>query len=307
MASKALPALILRQLQQSEPDAKFTATLPRVQSSSGKRYFVKIGSPREMEQYVGEEKSLRAMHAAAPGLVPQMIASGVIGADGEATDGSGKPYFVSEYKDIGSLSDKGGVRLGERLAEMHRCKSENGKFGFDVPTFCGATRMRNGWYDTWEECFDVKIGDLLGSLKEEGRSAGVVKKGEEIRRRVIPALLGKLDVEPVILHGDLWSGNAGTDSATGEPVIFDPSSYYGHNEADLAIARIFGGFPKSFYKTYEEHLPRTEPAEEYELRADLYELFHYMNHAVLFGGGGYASSAERKMDTLLRWADSSKL
>ena len=49
---------------------------------------------------------------------------------------------------------------------------------------------------------------------------------------VIPALLGPLEIEPVLLHGDLWSGNTGTDSHTGEPVIFDPSSYFGHNETE---------------------------------------------------------------------------
>jgi hypothetical protein len=51
----------------------------------------------------------------------------------------------------------------------------------------------------------------------------------------------------------------------------------------LAIARIFGGFPKSFYTAYHEHCPKTEPVEEYELRGDLYELFHYLNHTALFG------------------------
>lgn len=30
----------------------------------------------------------------------------------------------------------------------------------------------------------------------------------------------------------LQSGNAGIDKATGQPVIFDPASYYGHNEAE---------------------------------------------------------------------------
>jgi hypothetical protein len=30
----------------------------------------------------------------------------------------------------------------------------------------------------------------------------------------------------------MQSGNTGTDTATGEPVIFDPSSLYGHNEAE---------------------------------------------------------------------------
>ena len=114
-----------------------------------------------------------------------MITSGVLGTDGEDTDGEGKPYFVSEYKDIGSLSDKAGAALGKKLAEMHRYKSENGKFGFEVPTFCGATRMRNGWCDTWEECFSVKIGDLLEASKGEGRSGKVVQKGEEVRRRCV--------------------------------------------------------------------------------------------------------------------------
>lgn len=46
---------------------------------------------------------------------------------------------------------------------------------------------------------------------------------------------------PVILHGDLWSGNKGVDGDTGQPVVYDPSSYYGHNEADLGIMHMFGG------------------------------------------------------------------
>ncbi|EEB98414.1 hypothetical protein MPER_02080, partial [Moniliophthora perniciosa FA553] len=92
-----------------------------------------------------------------------------------------------------------------------------------------------------------------------------------------------LVIQPVLLHGDLWSGNAGTDSSTGQPVIYDPSSYYGHNEADLAIARIFGGFGSTFFAEYHKHLPKSEPQSQYELRCDLYELYHYLNHAVLFG------------------------
>jgi fructosamine-3-kinase len=60
-------------------------------------------------------------------------------------------------------------------------------------------------------------------------------------------------------------------------------SYHHHVEPSLAIARIFGGFPRSFFEKYHEHLPKTEPADQYELRGDLYELYHYLNHTVLFG------------------------
>lgn len=61
--------------------------------------------------------------------------------------------------------------------------------------------------------------------------------------RAVPVLLSDFEPapRPVILHGDLWSGNIGYDKSTNSPVIYDGSSYYGHGEADLGIARMFGG------------------------------------------------------------------
>jgi len=81
----------------------------------------------------------------------------------------------------------------------------------------------------------------------------------------------------------LQSGNVGVDKSTGQPITFDPASYYGHNEADLSIARIFGGFPKSFFTTYHEYFAKTEPVSQYDLRMELYELFRYLNHTLIFG------------------------
>lgn len=231
-------------------------------------------------------------------MAPQVFAA--VYPDG-STAASERPYFLSEYRDITSLASnsKAGEELGRRLAaELHAHKSTKG-FGFHVPTFCGATRQENGWHQSWEECYSAMIGSLLTKLRDKGRFSELCAKGELVRSKVIPHLLRPLKIEPVLLHGDLWSGNAGIDSSTGQPVIFDPSSYYGHNEADLAIARIFGGFPRSFFEKYHEHLPKTEPVDQYELRGDLYELYHYLNHTVLFGSS-YAGSASRKMDALLR-------
>jgi fructosamine-3-kinase len=51
----------------------------------------------------------------------------------------------------------------------------------------------------------------------------------------------------------------------------------------LAIARMFGGIPASFFTTYEACHPTAEPENEKRLRGDLYELFHYLNHTLLFG------------------------
>ncbi|KAG7452347.1 fructosamine kinase PKL/CAK/FruK [Guyanagaster necrorhizus] len=270
-----IPQTLLEQLKKVNPAAEFSGSLPRIRSSLGDTYFAKVGRPSEAEQYKGEVESLKAINTAAPGLAPKIIASGV---------DNGHPYFISDYKDLRGLSDNAGAELGKRLAtELHQYSSDRG-FGFHVPTFCGATRMKNGWFDTWEECYSEMIGDLLSQLKGKGaRYNKLCRKGEEIKARVIPRLLGPLKIKPALLHGDLWSGNTGLERLTGRPIIFDPSSFYGHNEADLAIARIFGGIPQSFFAVYHQHFPKTEPIEQYELRGDLYELFHYLNHTILFG------------------------
>ncbi|KIK70733.1 hypothetical protein GYMLUDRAFT_65949 [Collybiopsis luxurians FD-317 M1] len=287
-----LPSAIQSELTKIEPDAQFTGSLGgKVQSSNGNVYFVKLGSTSEEEQYTGEAESLKGINIGAPGLAPKVFSSG--------TFQDGKPYFISEYKNIGHLTDSGATVLGKRLAtELHAYKSQDG-FGFSVPTYCGATRIKNGWCDSWEKCFSEMIGDLLEKLRKKGRYQELCTKGETIRKEMLQPLIGPLKIEPVLLHGDLWSGNVGLDRATGEPVIFDPSSFFGHNEADLAIARIFGGFPPSFFTEYHKYRPKTEPKEQYELRAAAYELFHYLNHTVLFGGA-YESSAMRKMDVLVK-------
>ena len=58
-------------------------------------------------------------------------------------------------------------------------------------------------------------------------------------------------------------------------VIFDPASFYGHHEFDLAIAGMFGGFTTQFYDTYHQLIPK---AEGFAVRHKLYTLFHYLNH-----------------------------
>ena len=99
---------------------------------------------------------------------------------------------------------------------------------------------------------------------------------------------------PSLLHGDLWGGNYAFDSA-GRPVIFDPAVYYGDREADLAMTELFGGFNREFYAGYQKAWPLDAG---YEVRKVLYNLYHILNHANLFGGG-YASQAESMMDRLL--------
>jgi protein-ribulosamine 3-kinase len=213
MVHSAIPPHILKQLERIEPGAVFSDGLPQISSSSGKTYFAKVGSPKEKEQYVGEAESLRAMSLAAPGIAPSLLAFGFVDKNGEemkttgesgedhhtsGPDDHSRPFFISEYKDMSPLTERSGRILGRRLAtELHNYTSPNhglleggdggggagagGGFGFGVPTFCGATRLRNGWYETWERCFDVLVGDLLSTLEARGGYSELCRRGQDVR------------------------------------------------------------------------------------------------------------------------------
>ncbi|KAG9119451.1 hypothetical protein FRC07_005512 [Ceratobasidium sp. 392] len=221
-------SFLIEKLKQLFPDLTFTAANgPRITSSSGSTYYAKAGSSSESEQYRAETRSLELMSAAAPGLCPNVVL---------ASHTDDRPFLISDYRDLSSLSSSAGASstLARRLAtELHAFKSENGKFGFECPTFCGATKVDNGWYDTWESAYSAMIGGLLDKLEKRGSYKELCVRGREVQERVIPHLLGERlkGVEPVLCHGDLWSGNVGADS-NGNPAVFDPSSYYGHNESE---------------------------------------------------------------------------
>lgn len=89
----------------------------------------------------------------------------------------------------------------------------------------------------------------------------------------------------VLLHGDLWSGNAMADEL-GSPVILDPACYYGHREAEFGMMRLFGGFGPKCEAAYAEIWP-FEPG--FEQRFRLYQLYHELNHLNLFGHAYYAA------------------
>ena len=81
----------------------------------------------------------------------------------------------------------------------------------------------------------------------------------------------------------------------GMPFIYDPASYYGDRETDLAFTYMFGGFSSSFYQAYDSVYP-LDPG--FKFRKILYNLYHELNHYNLFGGG-YASCAQSSIQQLL--------
>lgn len=183
----AAHAVIVEAIQAADPSASIEDVKPpRIRTSSGKEYYFKLGSPKDADQFIGEAEALKEMHIAAPGLAPKIVAYGVLSGDGAsrgATGGGGKPYFVSEYKHLGSLTEAAARKLGRRMAtELHTYKSTHG-FGFAVPTYCGNTRQDNGWFDTWEECYDALIRGLVTKLENQGGFDDLCRKTNLVRKK----------------------------------------------------------------------------------------------------------------------------
>ena len=77
--------------------------------------------------------------------------------------------------------------------------------------------------------------------------------------------------------------------------LFDPASWWADREVDLAMTRLFGGFGADFYAGYAEEYPTSIDSDE---RVEIYNLYHLLNHANLFGG--YVDQSRARLKRLAR-------
>ena len=150
-------------------------------------------------------------------------------------------------------------------------------FGFPVEGFIGTTYQKKGMEDNWTDCFlNLRIIPQLSKLKPN------ILEKETINKVIEKIKLELLSHKPInsLVHGDLWSGNAGMDKS-GKGVIFDPASWWADNEVDIAMTKLFGGFRKEFYEEYYKIFPIKQG---FDKRIIIYNFYHILNHANMFGG-----------------------
>lgn len=253
----------------------------RVTAADGQHLFVKRGEPAAAEAFTAESEALAEL--AKPGAlrVPRPIAHGVI---------AGQAYLATEYVELAREVAEVEA-FGAGLARLHATSAQ--AFGWRRDNSIGPTPQPNGWLGDWAEFWrERRLGPQLRLAEADGQPR-LAERGWRLAER-LPALLAGHAPPPALLHGDLWAGNYGGDE-TGRAVIFDPAVYYGDRETDLAMTELFGGFPAAFYRGYEAVWPMNAG---YATRKHLYNLYHLLNHAHLFGGG-YAGQAERTIERLL--------
>ena len=198
--------------------------------------------------------------------------------------------LLIEWIDMHNFDQK---KLGKGLGELHLKSAESNPkmFGFPVEGFIGTTDQKKGLEDNWIDCFlNLRIIPQLLILKSKILDKEMINK---IKEKIKSELLNHKPINALV-HGDLWSGNAGMDK-NGKGVIFDPASWWADNEVDIAMTKLFGGFRKEFYEEYHRIFPIKNG---FEKRIIIYNFYHILNHANIFGGG-YLNQVEDYVKAIL--------
>lgn len=203
-----------------------------------------------------------------------------------AKETDGLPGLIlMEYLQPASKTSGFDERLGRGIAALHRKTAA--AFGFHHSNYCGTTLQDNTWTESWPEFFaERRIWDIVQQIK---MARGILAEELKIYEKLvvkIPDLLRHQAV-PSLIHGDLWSGNYMFTS--GGPALIDPAAYYADREMELGMMQLFGGFSTQVWSAYHDEFPLEEG---WQRRVRLYQLYHVLNHQLLFGGSYGFQAAE---------------
>ncbi len=235
-------------------------------ASENRRFFVKTNEKIYLSNFEAESEGLDHLRQCQLFKVPQVICSGVV---------SDHSFLVLEHLTMTEGEPSDWYSAGQALATFHKSHSQQ-MYGWQDDNYLGLTQQCNRWAKKWNYFYaEQRIGYMLQLLHEKGLLLADIDKVTD----TIKSLFAGYNPQASMLHGDLWHGNLGFNRH--QLVLFDPAFYFGDRETDLAMTELFGRFPSSFYRGYNEVWPLEQ---DYQYRKPIYQLYHILNHALLFGG-----------------------
>ena len=237
----------------------------RLVSESGNLFIKTQNRAQGLQMLQAEKIGLEALTATNTIRVPQPMLCGTY---------RGVAYLVMQHLKEQKPTNKDWINMGVKLAALHQFPVDD--FGFSTDNFIGTLPQLNSPSVDWSEFYaDQRIEPLMqaaGSLLTP-----IDRSNWHILRSRLPEII-PCD-RPSLIHGDLWGGNVmHTDSG---PTIYDPAVCRADREMDLAMARLFGGFPSVFFDAYSDvWAVQNEGAKE---RSDIYQLYYLLAHVVMFG------------------------
>ncbi len=258
-----------------------------VMSQDKQQFFIKINQANKAHTLTAEAQGLTALQHALdndnPLRIPQVITQ---------NSNTTHAWLILEYIPFGRSDNTVQSKLGQGLAMLHQHTAP--QFGFDADNVIGASLQTNTWTDDWLSFWaEQRLGTQFKLAAQHGFYSSIQDEAKQLLAH-LPTLLKGHKPKPALLHGDLWGGNAAADNQ-GNPIIFDPAVYNGDRMCDIAMTKLFGGFSAEFYAAYNDVYPLTEHEKQLQ---NLYNLYHILNHANLFGGG-YISQSQSMMQQLV--------
>lgn len=241
----------------------------QLNTSSGKFFLKTNTAPFAKEMFSAEAAGLKILEETGVLRTPKVIGCG---SENEVS------FLLLSFIESGYQPKGFWEKFGAELATLHRSSMPN--FGLGHDNFIGSLHQQNCQHSTWPAFYiHERLLPQLEVAKQKNRlQTADFQLFEQIFKR-LPELCPT--EPPALIHGDLWSGNFLCDE-NGNPSIFDPAVSYSHREMDIAMCRLFGGFDRAFYRSYEAVWPLAPGFEE---RIQVYQLYYLMVHANLFGGG----------------------
>ena len=232
-----------------------------INTNKGK-FFIKLNENKIIKLFDKEVKGLKLISSTNTINVPK-----VIYFDDEV--------LVLEFIESNKINKKIWSNFGYRLAELHYNTSNS--FGLGHNNFIGSLLQTNKFHDNWNDFF---IFQRLKPQLDIGNFSVKTHKLFEILFLELHNIFAL--TKPSLLHGDLWNGNF--ISTNSQVFLVDPAVYYGNREMDIAMTKLFGGFVKEFYYSYNYHYPLVK---HWQTRTDICNLYPLLVHANLFGGNYY--------------------
>lgn len=240
-------------------------TVYRLETSSGTKLIKINTAERYADLFKKEADGLAVLRSANAFEVPEVYSVNHIGA---------QAYLLMAYLPTTENREGSWRGFAQSLADLHRNTSNT--FGLDHDNYIGSLPQHNQSELTTASEFYIenRLKPQFELANQNGGfSFGNLDKFYQHLTYLIP------DEKPALIHGDLWGENylLTTDK---KPALIDPAVAFAPREMDLAMMKLFGGFPEEAFSYYNAIFPLEDGWGE---RVEIWQLYYLLAHLNLFG------------------------
>lgn len=240
----------------------------RLQTSKGKRVLKVNEADRFPGMFDAEQAGLNILRSKSKFIIPEVGSAGTSG---------NFSYLLLEYIPEGRQSRDFWNIFAENLAALHQNSAP--EFGFPSSNYIGSLpQFNNSEVSAADFYIRQRLEPQLRMAEEQGFKFDSLGAALKNITAAIP------EEPPALIHGDLWSGNY-LISEAGLPCLIDPAVSYGPREMDLAMMKLFGGFPEEVFRRYSEIFPLPDGFQD---RIPLWQLYYLLVHLNIFGSSYFS-------------------